>query len=463
MLDYADSQRVRLVNASIEHARQKNNALVIHDNAQLKRFIEAAQESTKWKNIRVALDALLSASIAYLADSSGQAPRSFPLFSYAGYNKNQLPNVIRIKQDKIQSKEMAEFLHLFKRISPSGQHEIEFVYQSRESSLETLSQVQSLCTLVESFGSREHIVNLKEPDAQFNQDHISNLMTENHQAGLSALPTINMDYASCVLAVKHQKHSDHPSNTEKKIKKLISDLQYRQFGSNKEEAKFLSTVIISLKLDLAYVMDRTASQEVIEAMALARHLDDPILVADCQRFANQCLDMSDEALTMLESACNTLRKFPEFTDQSGHILPKLFGCISNRNTTKLTRHKSYIDAHQMENDFWEAKSRLPSYHNLALLGNGSAVAYLIQGKYYDAVRMLQASVGENVETTERLNIYCNLLLAQYLESGDYSELVFRRLVDRLSEFDMGMHWEYLKVRILLNLMQISKKKEHFEL
>ncbi len=452
---------ITLINASLRHDSKPTNEgmSTVRDNLQLEQVTSSIQESMKWRSVRTALDAILTATISYLTEPTGGSNGSFPLFSYAGYAGNNLSDKIVIHQNCVRANTLAEFLHVFKRVGQSETSEIKFLYSDRDSALELLSHVNSLASFREFFGDREKHLKIKRVSSN-KVDHVSNLMTENHEDAIAALQSED-GFGSKIIAAKHSKCSEHPSVSEPKIRELIAEVQKKQFSASTSEIRFLNSLMVSLKLDLSYVVDRSSSVEIMEAMAIARQIDDKVLIANCQRFANKCLDMSSEALAMLEASCETLRKFPEFTEENGHILPSYFGSVSNRNTTILTQSHSLVDPNSMENDYWEAKSRLPTYPNIALLANAAGVAYMVKHDFVNAQRLLRMAVSENAEYVERLNVYCNLLLAQYLESGSYEQMLFEGLLNKLSEFDMGEHWEYLSVRMLLNLVRIATKPEHY--
>jgi len=436
-----------------------DGGLVIYNNYQLADFTNKFQTSIQWKYIRSMLDGILWSCLSYFTEPSGSVPNNFPIFSYAGYSSIDLPIKIKIKQDEVKSKELAEFLHIFKHINHHSINKIEFEYKNREEAINLLSNVQSLISVSEFFGDRHEQINMPKPEVN-HSNAISNLMTENHNAGRVTSEEY-VTFGIELLSAKHYKFHEHPDIAETYIRKVIKKVQEKQYNSKRKEVEYLNSIIISLKLDLAFVMDRAAANEVMDAMALARQIDDKVLIANCQRFATQCLDMSSEAIAMLESSCNLLREFPESSEENGHILPCLFGSISNRNTTKLVLNKTLIDPKSMENDFWEAKSRLPMYQNMALLGNAAAVAYMVFGNFKDAERILNLCINENAEHTDRLNMYCNLLVAQYLGAKSYNSEIFCRLIDQLNQYEKGANWEYLKVRMSLNLMRISTLNEHF--
>ncbi len=449
-----DKPSVILVNSKYDqHITDLAAPMIVSDNCHLQNITTQIQKSLKWQKLRSSLDALLSAGISYLSEPTGQTPNNFPLFSYAGYSHAPLPKKVRIKQDEVQADDLAEFLHVYRKIGYSDSSKIEFEYYDREKAISLFSNVRSLTRVSEYFGNRQQWITLPEPKDN-KTSGISALMTENHDAAL-ALPDTGGVLGSQILRAKHLKHQAHPIESGRYIRVLIESVKKRIFEANRKEARYLNSVIISLKLDLAYIMDRAAAKEVMGAMSLARQIDDPVLIANCQRFATQCLDMTPEAIAMLEASCQTLSKYPEYSEESGHILPSYFGSISNRNTCMLTQPKSSFDPSSMEDDYWEAKSRLPTYQNMALLGNAAAVSYMVHRKFTDALRMLEMSINDNAEYTDRLNMYCNLLIAQKFCFGSYDKNLLNALVDQLTGYDRGGNWEYLKVRMCLNLMRIT--------
>lgn len=453
---------VLFVNATADRkSTEIASSYLVHNNDQLRQLTEVAQSSLNWRKVRAGLDGAISAAIAYFTEPTGEAPKNFPLFSFAGYSGADILNNIRIKQNHVKPETPTEFLHLFRRVSNPNSGTLEFEYHNRQKAVELFSTVRTNTVVSEFFGTRREVINLPEPE-QLRIGTVSNLMTENHEFGLLGVNK-STDTGQRILNAKHMKYHAHPIKAEQYIRAVIIDLQKGQFAASREEVKYLTSLIISLKLDLAFVLDRSAAPEVLDALSLARQLDDKVLIANCQRFATQCLDMSNEAIAMLQASCSTLREYPEYTDENGHILPSLFGSLSNLNTTKLTLTKSSIDAPSMENDYMEARTRLPSYENMALIGNAAAVGYMVQNKFYDAVRVLEKCINENAEHTDRLNMYCNLLIAQKMESCSYNDRIFENLVEQLSVFEKGPNWEYLKVRMSLNLMRIASEKDHHDM
>jgi len=444
---------IELIPATKTTNYSDNGFVELHDNARLSSFTEKARSQLGWQRLRTALDGALSATAGYLTEPTGNAPNNFPLFSYAGYSGAILPKKICVWQDSVQPEQFREFLHIFKKIPTAAQHRIVFVYHDRISAIKLMSRVRSLVAVSERFGTRLASVDVVEPTAE-SDEIISNLMTENHDAALVNL-SADKQFGAEVLSVKHHKYKSHPEYAERIIRQLIHEVQLKQFNASEDEVKYLNSVLIALKLDLAFVMDRSASSEVLEAMALARQLDDEVLIANCQRFATQCLNITNEAVAMLNASCGILSKYPEFTEQHGHILPSYFGSVSNRNTALLVTSEQAVDPGSMENDFWEAKARLPVYQNMSLLGNAAGVAHLISGQYEKAKEIFGICVSENAELTDRLNMHCNLLIAQFFADGSYSEGTFHRLLDQLETYDMGKNWEYLRVRMSLNLMRIA--------
>lgn len=428
--------------------------LTVHNNALLQEFTENYQREMKWRPVRTLLDSALSATIAYFSEPDGKVPNNFPIFSYAGYAGISLPETILLKQDHLQADTLAEFLHLFKRMDRYANKTIILEYHDRDSALKLLSNIQSLASVSELFGQRKKTILLPEP-VNDNPNAISDLMTENHLAALCRLEKSG-NLAEQLLAAKHLKYNEHPPIAASRIQAIINSVLEMLLTAKAHEVKYLNSVIVSLKLDLAYVLDRESSPIVLEAMALARQIGDDVLLAHCQKFATLCLDVTPEAIAMLDSACRTLSQYPEYTEENGHILPSLFGAISNRNTTSLILPGHQVIPESMKDDYFEAKARLPSYQNMALLGNGAAVACLVKGRFKEAREILENCYGDNAEITDRLNVRCNLLIAQYLETGGFNEVMFQALVTELQQYDMGENWDYLKIRMGLNLLRIAQ-------
>ena len=434
-------------------ADNSSDSWVVEDQQALLKLIENVRKNLKVTKIRSILDMSLGIISSLTAAHAGTSPSFFPVFSHQGFASNDFPERIVLRQDNLQPKQFSSFISFFLRIPVDLRPKIDFRYHDRQTCLDLLSKVAALTKLSEVFAGQRRSIHV-DPAEPNDDEFISFILDGNYDPRLATEVSVDDNFISCWAMSRTAKLYETPKTAQDQIEKTIEKVNLLFAKAQNSERRFWASLVIQLQLDLAYVKD-LASNETTIALMLARELESPELIAHCQRFANQILGVSSEALAMLEDSCRRFDNIPANSEIAILFGSSRMGAIQNRNTTMLIASKTSPDPAEFLADYEEAKLTLPSYGNMALLGNAAAMAYLCDGDANKAIDIFEEALLQNSLPLDRLNINVNLLAAQFVESGSSEDRLFEKTCSEVETFELSESWEYERARMTVNLLRIA--------
>lgn len=431
---------------------------LISNQDHLEKAVEKIRNNHKFKQTYNAMDAVFSAVVSFLSFPTGEPPKPITFFSHPAFTSSWKGEEIILQQDALEYTSVSSFLSILVRSEPSTRPKIRFLYHNRNTCLSMLARLADTVNLFEVFGTRKKIVNVSEKACD-TTEVFSLMLDGNYSASLLNADTLGSEFLRNWVLSKQMKVAGNPKEVEQLLRSCLLEIASMAARSEASEQVFWKALAIQLQLDLSYVLDG-AENGTLLALGLARELKNDALIAHCERFANQFLGNSSEALALLESSCRRFSKIPENTEEFEVFKPSKYGAHRNRNATSLLVSQSMPDTELFWANFQEAQAVCPTYSGLGMLGSTAGVAFLCERNYSKAVHAFSEALITGADPIDRESIELHFLVAQKLESGSYDDQAFLKLCEKLREHEKGTRWEYYLAKIGVNLAVLSKNNEH---
>lgn len=255
-------------------------------------------------------------------------------------------------------------------------------------------------------------------------------------------------YSPTIFKIRSNLIYEMKGNAAEDIEYLISMLQL-VVDENDTDSKLIGSFLCMLKLFKVFCYD-FGGEDIIEALSLAKSLENEILLAHVYRYANYFTTLdSNKKTLMLEEAINIFHR----NDIEDHSI------YAKNNLLVNQFYKDSIDVRAFRTMQQNAIYNTPGLVGMSIIYNNTGVAHLYTGAPELAIEyFIKGQIYSRDHIAQHLGLKTNLLIAKTYNFDEVKENEIRQVM-QLCFDNLGIdRIPFIAATCVLNLLSVTLKK-----